>query len=129
MIDNYILGLQNSLPFDNRQYRKKDIRSGIAQLAACQAHNLEVGGSSPSPATRYIMKPNLITTLAIRRNPTLAGMASAGVPTSCRGQQRFTRVLSLGARSGLDSNVIGHPVRGYSWHLPKRMIREEREMA
>ena len=30
----------------SRKYR------GVEQLEACQAHNLKVGGSSPSPATK-----------------------------------------------------------------------------
>lgn len=31
------------------------IESGVGQLVACEAHNLEVAGSNPAPATKNLI--------------------------------------------------------------------------
>ncbi len=40
------------LIFKNKKYLNKNNCRGVEQLAARQAHNLEVAGSSPAPATK-----------------------------------------------------------------------------
>jgi hypothetical protein len=70
------------------------------------------------------MKPNLITSIATRRNPAIAGIPSCAVMAKRLGFKRPEKTIPSFGGAG-----FGYPTYCHSWDLGTRVIREGRYMA
>jgi hypothetical protein len=75
------------------------------------------------------MNTKLIASIATRRNPAKAGILSCTATAIGQGLPRVEGMTEFDPRSFFHGAYFGHPVRGFSWHLGTRNIREGRQMA
>ena len=64
----------------------REFYSGVEQLAARQAHNLEVAGSNPAPATRIRLRNLGLGSSMVERSPEEAGVVSSILTRGTRRQ-------------------------------------------